>query len=582
MGILFAVCVHSKSPNLASFYLVTQESRPKRKKRRSVSKKDAFSNEASAASLDYADDDSDADSHGSYTASDGLHRSTSSAAAGRSMAGAAFAAISASALPSSFIEPGVAGNGASYLDLSALHSPLHQQPTRPRRAAAELIAAIKVALGTIYPGQKGLEALHKALVRHSVDLLDEIGSLPDFLKLHVTEFRLDPSNNTVCAAEDLTEGDLVEDMLDFLRQYASSVDGPVEVETLLSCFVGLNPIYTAKLRAYKPDARFFETHSTQFELSADKTTVSFKTPAQDRVTWEWYDRKKWHAYDAGPAAQLEEAFRAGQPSVTIQMTSDKHPQGMVYTITLGSEPYSQINQTSGFKRDVRRSVAQGADAAAGGAAEPEWMPSSLPRDPNRSVGACKIWSLSYEDGPLTGAALMENRRYAEAMHHYERLSQRSERGGGGRSIMALPLLSSSGRSGSLPGGTRVEFLYNPDVLQRFLDVTQELSGGSDPIWVFHGTHSSFLDSIAREGFKVGGQDVSVRNGASYGHGIYTARGPDTPMQYGHGRSVILALARPGVEGSQHDPACDSWRPRNDWHIFRRGEQLLPIYILHFA
>ena len=73
----------------------------------------------------------------------------------------------------------------------------------------------------------------------------------------------------------------------------------------------------------------------------------------------------------------------------------------------------------------------------------------------------------------------------------------------------------------------------------------------------------------------------IANGAAYGHGIYSAKGPQTPMGYGGAsHSVILALALPGKQGAMG--VDDSWTPRGDWVIFKSGAQLLPKYVAHYV
>ena len=108
-------------------------------------------------------------------------------------------------------------------------------------------------------------------------------------------------------------------------------------------------------------------------------------------------------------------------------------------------------------------------------------------------------------------------------------------------------------------------------------------GFKGEIWVFHGTSSAAtVQSICTGGFKVAGQPGGppIANGAVYGHGIYAATGPRTPMSYGQSsRSVILCLALPGKSGRQE--VDDSWSPKDDWVVFKTGAQLHPKYVVHF-
>jgi len=69
--------------------------------------------------------------------------------------------------------------------------------------------------------------------------------------------------------------------------------------------------------------------------------------------------------------------------------------------------------------------------------------------------------------------------------------------------------------------------------------------------------------------------------------VYSATGPGTPMGYaGNCNKVILAQGLQGrfqnVGNAQQDRNADSWRGGGqDWCIFRAGEQLLPVYVVHF-
>ena len=104
------------------------------------------------------------------------------------------------------------------------------------------------------------------------------------------------------------------------------------------------------------------------------------------------------------------------------------------------------------------------------------------------------------------------------------------------------------------------------------------------IWVFHGTpKKSVVPLIMTGGFEIGGIGVGVgiANGYVYGHGVYAATGPDTPMGYaGNSGQVILARAFPGTIGGQE--RSDSWIPRDDWYVFSTKEQLLPVYVVHYG
>ena len=129
-------------------------------------------------------------------------------------------------------------------------------------------------------------------------------------------------------------------------------------------------------------------------------------------------------------------------------------------------------------------------------------------------------------------------------------------------------------------------VYNSPVVKSTFEKKKaefEAKGHGEEIWVFHGTGSGeTVATICSEGFKVAGKPGGppIANGAAHGHGVYSAKGPKTPMNYGSSsRSVILCLALPGKKGAQERE--DSWEPKDDWIVFKTGEQLLPKYVVHW-
>eukprot|EP00045_Choanoeca_perplexa_P003882 m.34142 g.34142 ORF g.34142 m.34142 type:complete len:252 (+) comp12276_c0_seq3:481-1236(+) len=135
----------------------------------------------------------------------------------------------------------------------------------------------------------------------------------------------------------------------------------------------------------------------------------------------------------------------------------------------------------------------------------------------------------------------------------------------------------------------IRMYCNPSLIERYLaqKAEFELNGmGSEEVWVFHGTSQDAVVNIMQQGFKVGGADVRVKNGTSYGKGIYTATGGDTPMQYSQGAGagcVLLCKALVGRKcGSHEQEGGDSWVPQRDWLVFRRASQVLPLYEVVFG
>jgi hypothetical protein len=136
---------------------------------------------------------------------------------------------------------------------------------------------------------------------------------------------------------------------------------------------------------------------------------------------------------------------------------------------------------------------------------------------------------------------------------------------------------------------RVVVLQN-NMLNRQFDACREgfrcAGKSTDEIWVYHGTETTLHSKILEVGFKVGGvDDIPVRCGSAYGNGVYTAKGPGTPHNYGR-EVIILAKTLPGnFQQSPPPKACDemdSWGcGSRDWVIFKSGKQLLPVYACFF-
>eukprot|EP00039_Didymoeca_costata_P033242 m.41482 g.41482 ORF g.41482 m.41482 type:complete len:648 (+) comp9771_c0_seq1:75-2018(+) len=139
--------------------------------------------------------------------------------------------------------------------------------------------------------------------------------------------------------------------------------------------------------------------------------------------------------------------------------------------------------------------------------------------------------------------------------------------------------------------SHVDVYENQNTRRIFKETEQEFQqeGKGSLIWAFHGTSEENIETIMKEGFKVGGKEVKIANGKAYGTGVYTATGPDTPMAYGKATpgkvcGVILLKCLPGNKGPpEQRKSLDSWVPasKKDWLIFKHPRQLLPVYVVWF-
>eukprot|EP01018_Ginkgo_biloba_P039082 Gb_32246 [translate_table: standard] len=127
---------------------------------------------------------------------------------------------------------------------------------------------------------------------------------------------------------------------------------------------------------------------------------------------------------------------------------------------------------------------------------------------------------------------------------------------------------------------KVELILNKLLQSRYDRAKQEFEAKNKKMQqklVFHGTDQNAIENIIQEGFKIGGQGVSVRNGSAYGAGVYTELDPDTSVGYSMGLGMmLLSLALVGQEGIDYNKGGSA-----DVIVLPRADILLPRYIVHF-
>lgn len=82
-----------------------------------------------------------------------------------------------------------------------------------------------------------------------------------------------------------------------------------------------------------------------------------------------------------------------------------------------------------------------------------------------------------------------------------------------------------------------------DVLRRFQDKKRDFITCNISVkeqWVFHGSSPEGIHGIVKGGFLIGGRDVKLASGASYGTGVYTAIGPKTPICYSTNSKTVCS------------------------------------------
>jgi len=285
--------------------------------------------------------------------------------------------------------------------------------------------------------------------------------------------------------------------------------------------------------------------------------------ATQQVVWECEagGNGEWICFDSSVSDQIEAAYESKGPVRWKQ-------RGYVYEVNWVS--MVQINTSTKKPRSIqRRLVTRKTDVSAN----------------DSSHGAWKSKATSLGDGdeyhtisaPAPGTEQEDSRDLREFNFATGNLSALWSSvyggvyGGGG------------GGGGSNPKPTKVEVYDCPAVRKRWEAKKSDFGGQQTPIWVFHGTDAGNIQSIMKDGFKVGGPSGTAPNGSTFGAGVYTANGPNTPLlKYGRGQCVILAKAVLGHSVGTHGAlGGDSWRPQADWVVFKESAQLLPVYAIYF-
>jgi len=141
--------------------------------------------------------------------------------------------------------------------------------------------------------------------------------------------------------------------------------------------------------------------------------------------------------------------------------------------------------------------------------------------------------------------------------------------------------------------TRIDAFETPKLTSQYLMMKTKIEKDlmhegllNEEMWVYHGTKPNFIKSIMSDGFKIGGLDVTKANGNTYGFGVYTSKTPSDPIYYasvGRDRNQrkqgMIIMAR-SILGKRD---VHSWSPpkHKDWMVFRRSEQVLPCYVVHY-
>jgi hypothetical protein len=320
------------------------------------------------------------------------------------------------------------------------------------------------------------------------------------------------------------------------------------------------------------------------------------------VKWECEVGGIWTAYDRDASTKLETAYKAGHVSVEFKLKIAAQKEYLYRFDRLqnagagngggssgggaaasgggGSSGASQhkstqLNTETNAERDIRRR-------------EEVIITHNLP---NHAIGrqSSAEWCSPITD--LGNGAFMRRLTFPDAAGRaqYTRDNEEIKRCMGQAMMLSTKFTYASAKV--------IDWVTNPAALARFQAFKEQLRTNGKPTneeWVFHGTpRLEYAESIVKDTFKIGGVDGHpVSNGKVWGQAVYSDVDPSTPAQYG--KWVVLCKALPGArtpigrdKANTADPCpgFDSWHPTssadiNTWRMFRKTDQLLPVYIIH--
>jgi hypothetical protein len=123
---------------------------------------------------------------------------------------------------------------------------------------------------------------------------------------------------------------------------------------------------------------------------------------------------------------------------------------------------------------------------------------------------------------------------------------------------------------------RIQNIVNPSLQSRFTELFNDPQSGV-PVMTFHGTSAECVPGIITGGLRVPGRNgVVVRNGSSYGVGIYMSTAATTPCSYIRGPIMIVVVSATLV-GTRFLTSTQSIN--GDWIVVSNEEQVLPCYIV---
>lgn len=130
--------------------------------------------------------------------------------------------------------------------------------------------------------------------------------------------------------------------------------------------------------------------------------------------------------------------------------------------------------------------------------------------------------------------------------------------------------------------TKIEIIENGMLSSRYQQfMSSHRPHGTLPkeVYVFHGSKENIYPLIAKEGFKIGGQDGHVATtGSAHGVGVYSSQSPDVAKGYArNGTKMLICCAYPTPD--THLVGKDV---PYTMIIFKNKAQIIPMYLVHWG
>eukprot|EP00467_Chlorarachnion_reptans_P012791 CAMPEP_0114501188 /NCGR_PEP_ID=MMETSP0109-20121206/8365_1 /TAXON_ID=29199 /ORGANISM="Chlorarachnion reptans, Strain CCCM449" /LENGTH=412 /DNA_ID=CAMNT_0001678901 /DNA_START=213 /DNA_END=1448 /DNA_ORIENTATION=- len=243
--------------------------------------------------------------------------------------------------------------------------------------------------------------------------------------------------------------------------------------------------------------------------------------------WEWEDQRKWKRYSEDAQRQISDLYRKHNV-LNMQIPFEGEIERCVLDIF-------QMKLKIVDKQIERKLGVKSLEC-----------PRHSWKKPPKSVRNSATTKITVKTNEAGTDVCTENHEFNLAFAQFMR-SLKGKRDVSAISIYESPVL---------------EYRYREQLKKMSTELSTETNAGER--WVFHGTNKEVVEQIMIQGFKIGGEDIRVRNGSMFGKGVYTSTSAGDALQYADGKVVILSRAILGNHGEANSDVhfLDSWTPKN--------------------